>query len=196
MKEFDLEKTLKAARVPDRPQEYWETFPGDVLARLRTTPKIRHTGHRWRPQLAWGFGVAFACLAIGFAIGHWHAGRQTADPYALLQNEKVLREVLALFPNRVRAIVQDEHGLQLVLSDTADVPVSTPLWVKICDGPHCRAAVTFSGQSLDIAGERVEILANAEGDVMLVGDRLVWSSKGTGTSTNQWQIQARILASL
>ena len=196
MKEPDLEKTLKSARVPDRPEEYWESFPGDVLTRLRTTPRIHQTENRWRPRLAWGFGVAFACLAIGFAIGQCHAGTQASDPYALLQNEKVLREVLALFPNRVRAIVQDEHGLQLVLSDKSDVPVSTPLWVKICEGTHCRAAVTFSGQELDIAGERVEILANTEGDVMLLGSRLFWSSKGTGTSTNQLRIQARMLASL
>ena len=150
MNDIDLEKKLKAARVPERGEDYWESFPRVVLARLRTAPAKRpEIEYHWVSRLAWS-GVAFACLVIGFAIGHWPGRAQKNDPYALLQNQKVLREVLTLFPNRVRAIVQDERGSQLVLSDQPDVPASTPLWIKICDGRHCHAAVTFSGQELQL----------------------------------------------
>ena len=193
MNDFDLEKKLKAARVPERPAEYWEDFPRLVLTRLSAAPKRLEAEHRWQPRLAWGFGVALACLLIGFAIGHWH-GRKDTDSFALLQNEKMLREVMAMFPNRVRAIEQDEHGVRLVLSEDADVPASTPLWIKICDGKNCRAVVTFSGQDLQIAGERVEVLADARGQVMLVGNRFVWSSEDPSRAADGLHIQASSLA--
>ncbi len=193
MNNSDLDKTLKAARVPEHPHDYWEDFPHRVLAQLRNTPEERHAPSSRRPRLAWGFGLVFACLAVGFAIGHWHGRRQTSDPWALLRNEKLLHEVLTFFPNRVRAIMQDEHGVQLVLSDNPDVPLSTPLWIKICEGNRCQAAVTFSGQELQIAGRRVEVLADAQGNIMLVGNHLYWSSTRPDRAPGDLRIQARPL---
>jgi hypothetical protein len=111
---------------------------------------------------------------LGIALGNWR-GAKPAN--ALLQNEKLMREVLAMFPNQVRAIVQDENGLSLSLADEPNVPSSTPLWIKICDGKQCRSVVTFSGQAMQIAGQRVEVLADARGGVMLVGDDFFWSSQ-------------------
>jgi hypothetical protein len=194
MNDFELDRSLKAARVPERPEEYWEDFPRRVSVRLRTAPVRRRVEPRWQPRLAWGAGAAFACLVIGFAIGQWHGRPRPTDPYAALQSEKMLREVLTFFPNRVRAIVQDERGLHLVLSDKPDVPVSTPLWIKVCDGNQCRAVVTFSGQELQIARERVEVLADAQGGVMLVGDRLFWSSAEPDRAPGRLRIQSRPLA--
>ena len=195
MNDFDLDKKLKAAPVPARDEEYWESFPRLVLARLRTAPAMRPGVERhWLPRLAWGGGLAFACLVIGFAIGHWHGLKQKNDPYALLQNGKMLREVLTLFPNRVRAIVQDEHGVQLVLADQADVPTSTPIYVHICDGKQCSSLVTFSGQELEIAGQKVTVLADARGGIILTGDQFVWSSTARNYAQNHLKIEARSLA--
>jgi hypothetical protein len=194
MKNFDLEKKLKAARVPERPDAYWETFPRRVTTRLRTARSEDRSAWPTQPRLAWGLGIAFACLIIGFAVGQWHSRVRKTDSFAELQNGKILREVLALFPNRVRAIVQDEQGLRLVLSDAPNVPESPPLWVKICDGKQCRTVVTFSGQDLQIAGEKVEVLADAQGQVMLVGDRLFWSGDESKLASDHLRIQARALA--
>ena len=153
MDDFELEKKLKAAQVPDWGEDYWESFPRVVLAGLRATPAKRPmTGGSWVPRLAWSGGIALACLIIGFAIGLRHGQTDKTDPYALLQNPQMLHEVMAMFPNRVRAIVQDQHGVQLVLSDQPDVPMSPPLWVKICDGKKCASLVTFSGQEIQVAG--------------------------------------------
>jgi hypothetical protein len=72
MNDLDLEKKLKAAQVPARDEDYWESFPRLVSAKLRTTPAERPAAeHHWLPRLAWGGSIAFACLVIGFAIGHW-----------------------------------------------------------------------------------------------------------------------------
>ncbi len=94
----------------------------------------------------------------------------------LLQNGKVIQEMLAMFPNQVRAVVQDEQGVNLVLSDKDNVPTSTPLWVKICDGKHCRAVVTFSGQQIRIGNQNVTVLADPEGKIILAGESFLWSN--------------------
>jgi hypothetical protein len=111
---------------------------------------------------------------VGFVVGNWHGAKQTT---ALLQNEKLLREVLATFPNQVQAIIQDENGLRLALADEPNVAQAQPLWLKICEGKHCRSIVTFSGQSVKIGGKPVEVLADARGGVMLVGEHFFWSSQ-------------------
>jgi hypothetical protein len=192
MNNRELDDLLRSAPVPEREPDYWRDFPGEITRRLRRPDaKVQAPARPRPPLLAWGIGFAAACLAIGFVIGHWHGRMRTADAYALLQNGKVLREVLALFPNRVRAIVQDEHGVQLVLSDQPDVPNSTPFWIKVCERGQCRAVVTFSGQEFKIAGERVEVLADAQGRVMLVGDRLFWSSAEPNRTSANLRIQAR-----
>jgi hypothetical protein len=197
MNDFELEKKLKAARVPVRDEDYWESFPRLVSARLRAAPAGRPMVERhWLPRLAWGGGIAFACLVIGFAIGHWHGRMEKNDPYALLQNGKVLHEVLTLFPNRVRAIIQDEHGIQLVLSDQADLPASTPIFVHICDGKQCSSLVTFSGQELEIAGQKVTILSDAQGGVIVMGNRFVWSSNQPVVAQTGLRIEARTLKSV
>ena len=192
MNHFDLEKHLRTASVPERPSEYWEEFPGRVLERLRTRPAIQTARSSWVPTLAWSFGMACVCLVIGFWLGHLR-GRSGSDSFAALQNAKTLREILTVFPNRVRAIVQDETGVKLVLSDAPDVPVSSPIWIRVDEGKNHFAVVTFSGQELEIARKKVEVLLDAQGHVILVGDQFVWSSTGPSHATDGLRIQARSL---
>jgi hypothetical protein len=118
------------------------------------------------------------------------------DPYALLQNGKMLREVLTLFPNRVRAIIQDEHGVQLVLSDQSDIPASTPIYVHICDGKQCSSLVTFSGQELEIAGRKVTVLLDAQDGVIVAGPQFAWSSDQPAGASSGLKIEARSLSSI
>lgn len=180
MTDSELEIFLKTAGVPDRASEFWEDFPRRITTKLhwraQRTSDLLPVQPRPLNWLAWGLSVGMACLVIAFTLSHWRGSRPANG---LLQNEKVVREVLAMFPNQVRAIVQDENGLSLSLADQANVPASTPLWIKVCDGNHCRSIITFSGQSVQIAGQRVEVLADARGGVMLVGDHFFWSSQET-----------------
>ena len=194
MNDFDLEKKLKSAQVPPRDEDYWESFPRLISAKLRTSPEQRTAIERhWLPRLAWGGAVAFTCLVIGFTIGHWRGRTIEGDPYTLLQNGKMLREVMTLFPNRVRAIVQDQQGMQLVLSDKPNVPASTPLWVKICDGKECAAVVTFSGQEIQVAGQKLTVLADARGGIILTGPGFAWASDQPTRAGGSLKIEARTL---
>jgi hypothetical protein len=193
MNDAELKALLKKARTPDRPEEFWDLFPRRVIAAFNRRSSARQTEMRRAPRLAWALAMV-TCLVVAGFLGyrHWHAEQ---DPgLKMLQNAKLIRETLALFPNQVRAIVQDEHGLQVVLSDKPDVPTSTPLWIKVCDGKQCRAFVTFSGQELQLAKEKVEVLMDAQGQVMLVGDRLFWSSAGPDRGSDHLRIQARSLS--
>ena len=149
------------------------------------------------PRLAWAFGLA-ACVVIAFAIGlkHGRIKTEAVSPKDALADIKVIRETLALFPNRVRAIVQDEHGLHLVLSDTDDVPLSPPLYVSICDGKKCSSFVTFSGQEIQIAGQKVTVLSDTRGGIILTGNQFVWSNTERAYAGNHLKIEAKNLGSV
>ena len=98
-----------------------------------------------------------------------------------------------MFPNRVRAILQDQNGLSIVLADTPSVAESFPVWVKVCQGTECISLVTFSGQELNVGGQTMTVLLGADGDIILMGDRFVWSSgNGEGVPADL-HIQAKSL---
>lgn len=191
MNNSELEKKLKAARGPALEPDYAEDFARMVLAGLRSTPQeMPHTKHSWRPRLAWGFAFA-ACILIAFVAGHWHA-RMEADN-DILANSKVIQETLAMFPNRVRAIVRDERGINLVLSEKEDVPVSPPIYVRICDGKNCSSLVTFSGQEIQFAGQKLTVLSEADGGIILEGTKFVWSSAARNYTSKAITIETRLL---
>jgi hypothetical protein len=191
MNNSELDKKLKAARGPALDAEYTDDFPRLVLAGLRSAPRqMMQPKHSWRPRLAWGLATG-VCILIAFAAGHWH-GRMAANQ-DVLASSKLVEETLAMFPNRVRAIVRDEQGMNLVLSDQADVPASTPIYVRICDGKHCSSLVTFSGQEIQVAGQKITVLSDARGGIILEGNNFVWSSLAENETTRGLNIQAKLL---
>jgi hypothetical protein len=194
MNDSELNQTLRSARVPEPPADQWDRFPQRVVQRLRR--EITKPAPRVRPRralLLWGIGFATACLVIGFGFGFWRGRHVPADDGSLAESSKLIREVATLFPNRVRAIISDRSGVRLVLSDRPDVPVSTPLFVKVCQGTKCQTIITFSGQEIQVANENVEVLADARGNVLLVGDRLVWSSAESTRTVANLKIAAKPL---
>jgi hypothetical protein len=194
MNDAELNRILKAAETPQRSKEYWEEFPERVSRLLNRPQPPEHRTVRWLPRLAWAGGFAAVCVLAGFLIGRYSGSKESADANGqVLQSEKLIHEVMAMFPNRVRAIMKDDSGMRLVLSDNADVPTSTPLWVKICQGERCTTLVTFSGQEVMVAGQTMTVLADASGGVILTGDRFAWASDGPKSGTQDLKIQARAL---
>jgi hypothetical protein len=193
----ELNQKLAAARTPELETDYADDFSRTVLARLRSdSARTISPAHYWLPRLAWGAGLAMFFLMVGFALGHWRGKTETATAPAqdLLANAKLINETLALFPNRVSAIIQTKQGMQLVLADQPDVPDSPPLFVKICDGKNCSSLVTFSGQEVEIAGQKITILADAHGGIILAGNQFVWSSAEPNRLYNGLKIEAENLA--
>jgi hypothetical protein len=117
MKDSELDQMLKSVRVPDRPEEYWDEFPGRVSMGIRRGERARPVAARRGLILIWCTGAAGLLLLLGFAIDHWRGVKTSEETFVLAQNEKLIREMLTLFPQRVRAIMQDEQGMELVLSE-------------------------------------------------------------------------------
>jgi len=193
MNDSELNRLLKEAGVPERSPEFWAQFPRRVTARLHWKPAATFAGSaHWFPRLGWALGLAACGLAV-FFIGHWRGHSEALAKNDFLQNEKVIQEMLATFPNRVRGVVQDEHGLSVVLSDTDNVPASTPLWVQICDGKHCSTMVTFSGQEIRVGQRSVTVLSDANGKIILAGDNFLWSNGQALLADAKLKIEAKPL---
>jgi len=191
MNDSELNQLLKSAPTPPRSDEYWTDFPGQVTRQLNRPLRPERPAKNWLPRLAWAGGLAAVCVLAGFILGNKFGHTEMAGNGQSLQNEKLIHEVMAMFPNRVRAIVKDESGMQLVLSESEDVPTSTPLWVKVCRGNQCTTLVTFSGQELQIAGQKMTVLADSGGGVILTGDRFAWASDGSKSGAQDLKIQAK-----
>ena len=196
MNDADLDRKLQAAREPALEVDYQQDFPRQVLAGLRSPTPGRPTAPVWRLRLAWGGGLAFACLLAGFALGRWHGRMEATGGMGqdVLADAKIISETLAMFPNRVRAIERDGQGLKLVLADQPEVPRSPPLYVRISDGTNSSSMVTFSGQEIQIAGQKMTVLAEAGGGVIVMGKDFAWSSGSADMLHNGIKIEARRLA--
>jgi hypothetical protein len=195
MHKSELDSILKKARLPQPPKEFWEEFPQQIVRGLnQARTKSYHTERNWFPRLAWGFATAI-CILAAFAIGHWRGHRETQASTDVLADAKLVHETLAMFPNQVRAIMEDERGLNLVLSENKNVPLSMPLYVRVCDGKRCVSVVTFSGQEVQIAGQKMTVLSDAQGGIILVGNDFAWSSREPAYAKNNLKIQAKNLGS-
>ncbi|HEX9046452.1 MAG TPA: hypothetical protein VF988_05445 [Verrucomicrobiae bacterium] len=189
MNDSELDQKLKAAREPVLRAGYQQAFAETVLKNLRSDfPKATPMPRRWLPRLAWTV-VTATCIVIAFVVGQWQGQKRRVAGNDILANANFVRGTLAMFPNQVRAIVKDERGLNLVLSEQ-NVPASPPIYVRICDGKRCSSLVTFSGQQIQIAGQNVTVLAEADGGIILEGNKFVWSSAGHYSAGTRLKIEA------
>jgi hypothetical protein len=195
-----LDELLSQASVPERSADYWQEFPRRVVSRLATEPvgaDVANGAARRGSSTAmlWRIGFATACLAAAFFLGMtWKTNEESSfDPEQLARNQALFREIAALFPNRIQAIVIDPAGVQLTLSEQDDVPDSTPLLINVCKGAHCRTFITFSGQQIEVDGEVFEVLSGARGEIILVGQHAIWSSEGPARMAGNIRVRAASL---
>ena len=198
MNSEELNEFLKSAKTPNRPADYWNDFPRQVTTALRRgrgtggqTERTMHRPLKWR--FAWGLAFAGVFVLIGFALGFWRGHDSGINAGQLAEVKKYYREIEALFPNQVQAISFDRQGPHLVLSERADVPRSPALFVEVCGPKGCESFVTFSGQKIKFGGQQLEILADAEGKVIVVGDKRVWAG---GNDSGPIRVQSRPLETI
>jgi hypothetical protein len=194
MKKSELESILKRARLPEIPEKSSEIFPRQIVARLQHNDSPARATRQLSLRLGWALGLV-ACVVLAFAIGYWTGRKEHRTILApdSMAGLKLIRETLTRFPNRVRAIVEDEHGLSLIISDKADVPASTPIYVRIWDGKYYSSLVTFSGQEVQIAGQQVTVLSQGDGGIILEGSKLFWSTGKPVYAERNLKIEARNL---
>lgn len=191
---------LQRPTAPVAPARLRKRWTEEILGDAREVGTSRARAGRWlaardgwfsghRPGFAWALATA-ACVLVAFGIVYWHGRAGATDP---LLNVKLVQETLAMFPNQVRAIARDEQGMRLILAEHGEVPVSAPLYIRIDDGHHSESFLTFSGQDIVVAGQRVTVLADTQGGVILAGDHFAWSESEPTRTTNHWKIEAKNL---
>jgi hypothetical protein len=186
MNDDDLDRLLQGARAPDLPDDYWGRLPDRILRRLSETREDQFRSRFWRLNIA--LAAAAACgLALSAVL--WHRNAQLRDAYAALRDGRVLRELEARYPGRLKAIIQDGSGLHTQLSDVADVSASDPIWLEIRDGKDDRVIVTFSGQQIRCGGRNVIVVSGLDGQIMLIGDEFFWSRQASAGLAERLKIR-------
>lgn len=216
MKDAELNEVLQRARVPEREAGYWEQFPGRVTGEIKrrgqdaladksvgvAARSVSDAGAAWhwasvyrflRTKAAFAVGLAAVCLMAGFFLGLWKGRSSPGSDLQLADVRKYYHEIEALFPNQLQAIVFDQKGTHLVLAQEPNLPASAPLYLKICGPEGCERFVTFSGQQIRLNGEVCEVLTDGEGNVLLVGHKMVWSSAQAVAKAGRYRIEAQPL---
>jgi len=196
MKPFNVEDLLRQARPPEPDSDYETNFLAQVQRRIAAAPRGDPLLDRQpRPRRSWlpvlSAVAAAACgLIAGFIL--WHRSG-TADSYAKLKSGQALTDNLPMYVGRLQAIEQDGSHLRLVLSKEKNVPTSLPVWVELDDGKQRRTLDIFSGQTFRVGAEPVEVLANPDGEVMLIGRDFIWSNRDTVPEGSPVRVQAHLL---
>jgi hypothetical protein len=189
----ELEQLLKRARVPRQSDQYWQTFPKKIAAKLHWKPAPKRSDAPGNSRFAFAsVAVGVACLLLVFVfLGSRLAFRAGAgENNQLAAARKCYQEFESLFPHQLSEIIFDRKGMRMVLADKAELPDAAPIYLRVCGSGSCQAYVTFSGQRIIFNGEDCEVLANGQGGVMLVSENHVWSQDGSSRAVS---IQATFL---
>jgi hypothetical protein len=201
MNNQELDKVLRATPLPEPAREFWNELPANVQRGIeRSERRSQEQGRaslgnfvtRLR-RLAAPVAFAVGCIMIGFFWGVRARHTEVVQPGELAEARACWREAAALFPNQLQAIVFDQQGSRLVLSDRPNQPVSAPIFLKLCDGKNCKRFITFSGQQIKMNEERFEVLIDLRGEVLLIGDAKVWKSSKQTTNLGAFRVFAEPL---
>jgi hypothetical protein len=195
--EDDLRLPPEILRALARSQPEPATVPPGIdAAILRAAAKqlapARPRNIHW---ILWPLTVA-ACLILVFALRRPDAGGNPQLPIVKHEEDAaaiLLREFSALYPNQVRAIIQNSRGIQLTLADKPDVAPAQALVLKVCQARGCEEIITFSGQNIEVAGHQVTVRADRGGRVILDGEQFLWSSDLKGNPAPGIHIESRRL---
>lgn len=199
MTDLELKQLLQQSQVPSPDQAGWARFTGQVMENVRATSSAsaRPVG-RERVNIAWpwvwGTAIAAICLLIGFGTGFWKGKTSLTETEQIAAMQKYFREIQTLFPHQVRAVAYDDKGASILLSDAANVPVASPVYLEIKGARGTRRYVTFSGEKIQINGEECEVLESAAGHIMLVGKHFLWTENQPTNA--RYQIHARTLPAI
>ena len=183
MNDNDLKTMLRRMEVPEPTPE------GRLVALRRAQRAFAESAPepvRWwrgrRTLLAAGT-LAMCAIIIALAParrGDTPLGDQPA-PWSgvVAAQQKLFRETLAVFPNELRAVVSNEAGPHVVLSEAPSVTSGEPVVLEIRKDGHTVRLATFGGERIEIRlGERqqsIEVLVSGSGEVQVVGPDFYWS---------------------
>ncbi len=196
MTDAELNELLRQAHTPERAPDYWDSFSYRVRAALpaagqrETLPRPAEVRPRGGLRLTAALGLVAACLVLAVMVISRRVCPLSLTPQDLATANTYLRELEALFPNQVQAVVFEPSGPRLELADGAEVPAALPVYLRTVGPNGCRSFITFSGQQIRLNGERIEVLVDARGEVLLVGGDTAWTSGDPGGRFGSYRLAA------
>ncbi len=138
-----------------------------ILATARET--LATIRHRKLRQRLWPVLAAAACVLFALILffkprttPDQHVAAPTEDKYAL-----ILREVSALFPQQIKAIVSDGSDLQIALADQPYTNSEQAVVIEICEKGGCKTVITYVGQTFEIGKHRVTVSTDDNGSIVV-----------------------------
>jgi hypothetical protein len=186
-----LKKRLAELKVPEPEENARERTLHRALLALKNAPEevpeVRsHFFWRWA-------AAAGACAAVAL-MAAWMVTRPVGED--LLAWQRTLREVEALFPGQVNAVIERDGAVDLELSDQDAGGTSQPVVVEFVRGADVLRVLSYSGRKVcvDLGGAKAcfEPLVTAEGRVILAGEDFLWSSEHP-VSRAGYRVEARFL---
>ncbi|HKX62804.1 MAG TPA: hypothetical protein VJS65_13185 [Verrucomicrobiae bacterium] len=197
----ELDRLLRSSPTPAGQDDYWRTFSDKVSQAIRQpaerafVPRSETaslTGLGW---IKWSAFAACVVLAAAFVTTLLVPQHPQSEPQ-LLALRAYYRNMTELFPHQFEAVILSSEGVQLRLSDRADIPTSPPLYVRVCGPGHqCATAVTFSGQKINMAGTEFEVLASGRGEIFLLAKERVWAPENEPEGGRRWHVETGWLES-
>lgn len=109
---------------------------------------------------------------------------------------QVLNQFASLFPGRLKAVVEQDGEVDVKLSEADAAPSQQPLAVVLKRGTKTLRVLCYSGSEvcLNLDGQRkcFEVLARANGEVIVAGEDFVWSPQNPHT-LDGYRVQATAL---
>ena len=189
----DLDARLRNAAPPDPGPVFWHEFASQVTARILRTPwtitfpSPPRSGVRWARAVGMALGLLVVVPALRF---HPSPRPSTPGPDLLAT---CFDQAAALFPGRLRSIVEDGDGLRMDLAETSTFVGGPRVLLTICGPSGCARFVTSSGQQIPIANLAHDVLVDGHGAVLVAGPRVLWSSATPDAVIPGFRIEARIL---
>jgi hypothetical protein len=110
MNDFDLQAKLKAVRVPDWTDEYWEDFPPQVRRQLGRTSPIERLRFSGMPRWGWNGGLAFAGILLVLSL--------VPVFHAAFKDEGMFRREAERLSQGMRVLMADQHGMKNLITDS------------------------------------------------------------------------------
>jgi hypothetical protein len=190
MNDEDLKKRLAELGVPEPDETARERALDRALTALRNTTveaEVKRPAFFARWAILAG---TCAVLALTVVVGSRPAGDD------LVVWQRTLREVEALFPGQLTAVIESDGAVDLEISDEAAGGTSQPVLVEFTQGSRVLRVLSYSGRRVcvDLGGEKAcfEPLVTSDGGVILAGENFLWSAENPA-SPGGYRVQARFL---
>ena len=129
--------------------------------------QIRNSRHR---RMSWMPASAAACVAAGLTWLIMY-GLKPAQPAIASDRDYsvILKEVSALFPQQVNAIIANGPELEISLADEPVVGERRAVLLEFCYQNDVTVVITYIGSTVEVGSRRITVRTDTDGIILIEG---------------------------